>query len=126
LTKIDLISTTFQIYFSKKEDIFVINWSWLDRFDFIDPVHEHWCTLRPGDNSDIHRLYYKNFYNQYHTMIINASYISSTISLLKKYNLKFIMSLIDTTLFDVVDPLWQDPKSISLLQKEIKPYTITT
>ena len=32
------------------------------------------------------------------------------------------MTLMDTTMFDVVDPLWQEPRSVSLLQKEIKPF----
>jgi hypothetical protein len=110
------------VYFSQKSEIFVINWTWLDRFDFMDPVAENWHTIRPGDNSTTHQLYYKHFYNQYHSMITNAAYISSVILLLEKYNIKFIMSLTDATLFDVIDPQWQDPRSISLLQKEIKPY----
>ena len=23
-------------------DFFIVNWTWLDRFDFIDPLQEHW------------------------------------------------------------------------------------
>lgn len=102
--------------------IFVINWTWLDRFDFINPLDEKWQTLRPNGDQKEHQLYYKYFYSQYHTMMTNASYITSAISLLKKHNIKFIMTLIDTVLFDIVDPNWQDPRSISFLQKEINPY----
>lgn len=102
--------------------VFVINWTWLDRFDFIDPSNESWDTLRPNGNTHEHQLYYRHFYNQYHTMLTNGSYINSTISLLTKHNIKFIMTLMDTTMFDIVDPSWQDPRSITLLQKEIKPY----
>jgi len=101
---------------------FVINWTWLDRFDFLDPIAEHWLTLRPDGNTKQHLLYYKHFYNQYHTVLTNASYIKLTIDILKSRNIKFIMTSMDTTLFDEIDPLWQDPRSISLLQKEIKPY----
>jgi hypothetical protein len=102
--------------------IFVINWTWLDRFDFIDSTTEHWITLRPDGNTAQHKLYYKYFYNQYHTMLTNASYIKTTIDILKSKNIQFIMTAMDTTLFDEVDPGWQDPRSISLLQKKIKPY----
>jgi len=102
--------------------IFVINWTWLDRFDFLDPLKEHWCTLRPDGNTQEHQLYYRHFYNQYHTMLTNAVYIKTTLDILKSRGIKFIMTLMDTTLFDVVDPIWQDPRSISMLQKEIRPY----
>jgi len=106
----------------KDSNFFIINWTWLDRFDFIHPLKENWHTLRPGGDTAEHQLYYKNFYNQYHTMLTNSSYISSTISILAQSNIKFIMTAIDETLFDEVDPGWQDPRSISLLQKEIAPY----
>jgi hypothetical protein len=88
----------------KDSNFFIINWTWLDRFDFIDPVQEHWHTLRPDGNTSEHQLYYKHFYNQYHTMLTNASYISSTISILTQYNIKFIMTIMDETLFDDIDP----------------------
>lgn len=103
-------------------EFFVINWTWCDRFDFMDPLDEQWITLRPGGSNKQHDLYYRNFYNQYHDMMTNAAYINSAINLLQKHNIKFIMTTMDTTLFDVVNPNWQDPRSISLLQKEIKPH----
>jgi hypothetical protein len=104
--------------------VFVVNWTWSDRFDFIDPATEYWHTLRPDGTTEYHRLYYKYFYSQYHTMLTNASYIKTTIDILTARGVKFIMTLMDTTLFDEVDPSWQDPRSISLLQKEIKPYIV--
>jgi hypothetical protein len=104
--------------------IYVINWTWLDRFDFLDPLHEHWHTLRPSGTTQEHQLYYQHFYNQYHTMLTNACYIKTTADILKSQGIKFIMTVMDTTLFDEVDPGWQDPRSISLLQKEIRPYIV--
>ena len=101
---------------------YIINWTWLDRFDFLDPVHENWHTLRPDGDTVEHQLYYRHFYNQYHTMLTNACYIKTTADILNSRGIKFIMTLMDTTLFDEVDPGWQDPRSISLLQKEIKSY----
>jgi hypothetical protein len=102
--------------------VFVINWTWLDRFDFMISESEYWNTLRPDGTTKQHRLYYKYFYNQYHTMLTNASYIKTTIDILQSRNIRYIMTLMDTILFDEVSPDWQDPRSISLLQKEIKPY----
>jgi hypothetical protein len=101
--------------------IYVVNWTWADRFDFLDPINEHWHTLRPDGNTHEHQLYYRYFYNQYHTMMTNASYIKTTADILTSRGIKFIMTLMDTTLFDEVNPNWQDPRSITLLQKEIRP-----
>lgn len=106
----------------KDSAVFVINWTWLDRFDFMACDTELWETLRPDGTTKHHHLYYKYFYNQYHTMLTNASYIKTTIDILKSRNIQFIMTLMDTILFDIVDPSWQDPRSITLLQKEIRPY----
>lgn len=105
----------------KDSDFFIINWTWLDRFDFIEPVQEHWNTLRPGENTAEHQLYYKHFYNQYHTMLTNASYISSTISILTQFNVKFIMTAMDETLFEDINPNWQLPRPIEILQDQIRP-----
>jgi hypothetical protein len=102
--------------------IYVVNWTWADRFDFLDPLTEQWHTLRPDGNTREHQLYYRYFYNQYYTMLTNASYIKTTADILNSRGIKFIMTLMDTTLFDEINSKWQDPRSISLLQKEIKPY----
>jgi len=104
-------------------DLIVVNWTWLDRFDFLDPLNkETWNTLRPTGQQKEHQLYYKYFYNQYATMVTNATYILSAVNLLKKYNKKFIMTVIDSDTFGPVDETWQDPKPVMLLQKEIHPY----
>lgn len=101
---------------------FVINWTWIDRFDYIDPLTEEWNTLRPGGNDPTHEIHYKHFYSQYHTMLTNASYILTAINTLRGKNISFCMTLMDTTLFDPIDPDWQDPYPLRILQQAIKPY----
>ena len=103
-------------------DFFVVNWTWLDRFDFIDPLQEHWNTLRPDGDTQEHQLYYRYFYNQYHTLLTNGSYISSAIGILKQHNIKFVMTLMDETLFEDIDSNWQLPRPIKILQDQINPY----
>jgi len=106
----------------KDSNFFIINWTWLDRFDFIDPLKEHWNTLRPDGDTPEHQLYYRHFYNQYHTMLTNAAYISSTINILNQYDIKFIMTMMDETLFDDIDPNWQLPRPMKILQDQINPW----
>jgi hypothetical protein len=103
-------------------EFFIINWSWLDRIDFIQPVDESWETLRPNGNTKLHKIYYKQLYSQYHTMLTNASYISTAITVLNTKQIPFCMTVMDNTLFDPIDPGWQDPYALRILQKLIKPY----
>ena len=101
---------------------FIIGWTWLDRFDFINPVTETWDTLRPGGDMELHKIHYKYFYHQYHTMLTNASYISTAINVLNSKNIPFCMTLMDNTLFDPIDPNWQDPYALRILQQSTKSY----
>jgi hypothetical protein len=101
---------------------FIINWTWLDRIDFINPSDESWETLRPDGDTKLHKMYYKQFYGQYHTMLTNASYILTAINLLNIKRIPFCMTVMDTTLFDPIDPNWQDPYALRALQTVIKPY----
>jgi hypothetical protein len=101
---------------------FIINWTWIDRVDFINPLTENWDTLRPSGNTQAHLTYYKHFYNQYHTMLTNASYILTAINVLNSKNIPFCMTLIDPMLFDPIDPNWQDPYALRMLQNSIRPY----
>ena len=101
---------------------FIIGWTWLDRFDFINPVTENWDTLRPGGDDELHKIHYKYFYHQYHTMLTNASYISTAINVLNSKNIPFCMTLMDNTIFDPINPNWQDPYALRILQQSIKPY----
>lgn len=101
---------------------FIINWTWLDRFDFLEPLTEHWNTLRPGGDTKLHKIYYKQVYNQYHTMLTNASYITTAINVLNAKQIPFCMTLMDTILFDSIDSNWQDPMALRVLQSLIKPH----
>jgi hypothetical protein len=101
---------------------FIISWTWLDRFDFVEPLSECWKTLRPDGDTKLHEIYYKQLYSQYHTMLTNASYIATAINVLNIKQIPFCMTLMDTTLFDPIDPGWQDPYALRALQTLIKPY----
>ena len=102
--------------------VFVINWTWLDRFDYMHPINESFLTLRPDGDLDEHQLYYKYFYNQYHTVLTNAAWIVSVIAMLQARNIKFVMTCMDPILMEIINPNWQDPRSVTLLQDQIGPH----
>ena len=105
-----------------KPSVFVINWTWLDRLDYMHPVNESFLTLRPDGDLEEHRLYYKHFYNQYHTVLTNAAWIVSAIAVLQARNIKFVMTCMDPILMETINPNWQDPRSVTMLQDQIGPH----
>jgi hypothetical protein len=55
-------------------------------------------------------------------MLTNASYIATAINVLNIKKIPFCMTMMDTSLFDPIDPGWQDPYALRALQRLIKPY----
>jgi hypothetical protein len=102
--------------------VFIVNWTWIDRFDYIHPDHQAFLTLRPDGESPTHKLYYKYFFNQYHSMLTNAAYVVSVIKILQTRNIRFFMTAQDKILVEPVDANWHDPRAISMLQKILGPY----
>lgn len=98
---------------------FFINWSWADRFDYIDPVTEKWNTFLPKDNKS--DTYYKNFYSDYQVRLTNLSYINTAITILNSKNIAFCMTAIDPTLFEIINPDWKDPYALTMLQDSVHP-----
>lgn len=101
--------------------IFLINWTFLDRYDFITWPDERWKSFLPGSDSELNKFFFKHFYQQYHSMLLSATYITTAITVLKQKRIPFCMTVMDKTLFEPIDPNWQDPYSIRLLQKLIAP-----
>jgi hypothetical protein len=102
--------------------IFIINWTWLDRFDYLNPINDRFTTLRPDGDQFEHRLYYRYFYNDFHSILVNASYLISTISILESQKIPFFMTAMDKALTNSLDQHWLDPRAIRMLQKKLQPY----
>ena len=56
---------------SDSSDLFVIGWTWIDRFDYYDADYNPtekitpWSTIMPIDESDIAKVYYKELHSEY-------------------------------------------------------------
>ena len=84
-------------------DFFVINWTWIDRFDHSGRSNDetdHWSTIMPGDIDPVARYYYRNIHSQYRDKITNLAQISLCMHLLKERNIPFIMTYMDELLFE--------------------------
>jgi hypothetical protein len=101
------------------QSIYLINWTWIDRFDFINQ-NEIWQTLRPAENTELEKFYYRNFHSQLHDMISNSSYIVSAAEHLTSLNCPYIMTYMDNNLLVPIDPTWHDPRYLEVLQTKLK------
>jgi hypothetical protein len=98
--------------------IYVINWTWIDRFDYVNS-QEHWQTLRPAQEHEIQDFYYRNLHSQLQDMIANAAWIVSAAEHLKSLNCNFVMTYMDRNLLTPVDPNWNDPRYLKVLQQKL-------
>lgn len=105
-----------------KTDICIINWTWLDRFDWIDTYDESWQTFRPALDHDHAEFYYRNLHSQYRDMLTNLVYISASIEFLSQKQIPFIMTYMDHVMFDSVHPRWHQPGAVSYLQHQVRPH----
>jgi hypothetical protein len=105
--------------YKNDNSIYLINWTWIDRFDYINQC-EHWDTLRPAEKSDLEKFYYQNLHSQLCDMISSASYIVSAAEHLSSLNCPYIMTYMDYNLLAQVDPIWQDPRYLKVLQNKLE------
>jgi len=104
--------------YANDDSVYVINWTWIDRFDYIDQF-EHWDTLRPAQENQLQKFYYKNLHSQFRDMISNATYIISAAEHLKSLNCRFIMTYMDQNLFaNVADLDWDTSEYPEILQQK--------
>lgn len=102
----------------KESSIFIIGWTWIDRFDY-RLSDESWQTIRPTSESNHSDFYYKNLHSQYRDKLTSLIAINTVVELLKNSNHKFIMTYQDELLFETE---WHTSAAIETLQKNIQPH----
>ena len=105
-----------------KGDFCIINWTWIDRFDFISSKNESWRTLRPTLDSQHADYYFRHLHGQYRDILTNLTYISAAIGFLQHRQIPFMMTYMDTLLFERIRPEWHQPDAIAYLQENILPH----
>ena len=108
------------------DDLLIINWTFIDRFDYSDPQGRHfdngytdYLTVRPGDTSELSAFYYRNLHSEYRDKITNLMQIQSVVHRLIKSGTLFLMTSVDDLL---MLRRWHAPARIQELQDEIAPY----
>lgn len=114
-------------------DLFVISWSWIDRFDYTvdltgkDHIYDLagnnlWRTVMPIDTDQRSQVYYRDLHSQLRDKLVSLTYIKTAIDTLKSKNISFIMTYMDDLLFETA---WHVTPAIIDLQNYVRPYLTT-
>lgn len=109
-------------------DLFVIGWTWLDRFDYYDPIYDPninrnpWSTIMPIDKTELAHVYYRDLHSEYRDKFTSLSYIKLVVDTLSQKNIPFLMTYMDELLFD---QRWYNTPAIMDLQNYVKPHLTT-
>lgn len=99
-------------------DFYIINWTWIDRYDYVDIVSNTWNTTRPVlDNKKIDKFYYKHLHSELHDKQNTLGIVYQAISLLEAHNCKYLMTYMDSL---ILDEKWHCPPNVKLLQEKVK------
>jgi hypothetical protein len=113
---------------SNRDDhnLFVIGWTWIDRFDYYNDrskfLWEDWSTIMPVDETETAKVYYRDLHSEYRDKFTCLSYIKLAIDTLKQKNIPFIMTYIDDLIFD---QRWHTTPAVIDLQEYVQPYMTT-
>ena len=108
--------------------IYVVQWSWIDRFDYIDERPENywpgtkWESIVPASNDNLAKTYYKHLHSQYQDKLLSLIYIKTAIDTMIEKQIPFIMTYIDDLIFETE---WHSSPAIQELQEYIRPHMIT-
>lgn len=110
------------------DSIFVIGWTYIDRFDYSNPRGTHfgngvddYLTLRPAEENDLEQIYYRRLHSEYKDKLTSLLYIKTAIDFLQRSNIPFIMTCIDDILFC---EKYYASAPVLELQKDVKPYIV--
>jgi len=99
-------------------DFYIISWSWIDRYDYLNTTTDLWQTVRPSlDQEHIDEFYYKYLHSELGDKQRTLGIIYQAICLLESHNCRYLMTYTDPLMLDTE---WHCPPGVNLLQNKIK------
>lgn len=99
--------------------IFVINWTWIDRFDYVRAHDDSWTTIRPTDSTQINEYYYKHLHSQYRDKFQTLTAVKTAVDSLTQQGHTVVMTYMDELMFETE---WHTSPAIEYLQQSVKPH----
>lgn len=102
---------------NSEPSLFVISWTWIDRFDYRPQGQESWNTIRPTSDTAQAEYYYRHFHSQYTDKLNTLIYIKTCQDLLQAHGHRMIMTYMDDLIFETE---WHHSPAIAELQNNIR------
>jgi len=107
----------------EKHDYVIINWTYIDRWDFIDPqrlpIDDQWQTIRPTseNKTNFEKFYFKYIRSELWNKWNSLKEIMLASNILQNKNIKFMMTCVDNL---ILDDIYHTPSYVKNAQDEIK------
>ena len=102
---------------------FVINWTYIDRFDYTNAQNDRWDTIRPGGSWDGQEAladhYFRNLHSQYRDKLTTLMHIKLCIDSMQQAGHEFLMTYMDELIFETE---WHISSAVLRLQEYIRPH----
>ena len=103
---------------AREPAFFVINWTYIDRFDYVDSSNDQWNTIRPGAQDSLAEHYYRDLHSQYRDKLVTLMQIKLCIDALQQAGHEFVMTYMDELMFETE---WHTSPAVLALQQYIRP-----
>lgn len=100
--------------------VFVINWTFVDRFDYISG--SGWECILPGNKDNASKFYFSNLHSEFRDKLTNLITIVNTVKFLLSKNIPFIMTNLDPI---ILDQKWNVTPAVIAMQIEMEKYLTT-
>jgi hypothetical protein len=100
-------------------DVCVVNWTWIDRFDFVTVDNEQWHSMVPSDTHSRADFYYRNLHSQYRDMLTNLVYVKTALDHLDRMGVEYLMTYMDGLMFETVYDSWHNGRAVAGLQQQL-------
>jgi hypothetical protein len=100
----------------------VVNWSYIDRFDYMDSHTGEWQCLLPGDRASMAENYYKYLNSQFIDKWKSLSYVKMAQDHLDRCGIPFVMTYMDHLL---LENQFHTGPAVELLQIQVGEYLST-
>lgn len=107
-----------QVHCSDNDTVFIINWTWVDRFDYFSAADDTWQSVLPQDRGTIPDHYHRHLHSQKRDKLVSLLYIYSCIQALDSKNIPYIMTYMDNILHET---RWHTDAAIAALQATVLP-----
>jgi hypothetical protein len=102
------------------DDIAIINWTYVDRFDYVN-TDEVWRSLLPNQASEHNEFYYRYVQSQVRDQLNSLGIIAASINYLDTQQIPYVMTYMDQLLTDRDRSPYHSRQSLDRLQAMVEP-----